>query len=46
MGQNVYNRMPLSVPVKEKLVPHDLMKYMRDDYDGTKLNMTSDVRKT
>jgi dipeptidase len=42
-GSRLSPRMPLSVPVKEKLRVHDIMMYMRDHYDNTALNMTSDI---
>ena len=36
-------RMPLHVPVAAKLDVKDIMAHMRDHYEGTVLNMTSDV---
>ena len=42
-GQQLARRMPFSVPVAAKLKPHDLMLLMRDHYEATPLNMTSDV---
>ena len=36
-------RMPLHVPVSAKLGVKDIMAFMRDHYEGTALNMTSDV---
>lgn len=43
LGVSPKNRMPWSLPVKKKLRPQDLMEFMRDHFQGTKLNMTSDV---
>ena len=36
-------RMPLHVPVKAKLSVQDIMRFMRDHYEHTALNMTTDV---
>jgi dipeptidase len=42
-GENLENRMPLWVKPDNKIAAHDLMKYMRDHYEGTPLDMTTDV---
>ena len=42
-GQQLVPRMPFSVPVATKLKASDLMRLMRDHYEATPLNMTSDV---
>ena len=42
-GENLENRMPLWVKPTEKLAARDLMFYMRDHYEGTPLDMTTDV---
>mmetsp|Transcript_10679 Transcript_10679/g.25451 ORF Transcript_10679/g.25451 Transcript_10679/m.25451 type:complete len:619 (+) Transcript_10679:25-1881(+) len=43
LGSQASPRMPLHVPVKKKLTVHDIMMHMRDHYEDTALNMTSDV---
>ena len=43
MGHNSANRMPLWVKPTEKVSPKLLMDCMRDHYEGTKMDMTSDI---
>ena len=43
MGHNPANRMPLWVKPTEKISPKLLMDCMRDHYEGTKMDMTSDI---
>ena len=43
MGHNPNNRMPLWVMPREKVSPKLLMDCMRDHYEGTKMDMTSDI---
>ena len=43
MGHNPANRMPLWVKPTEKVSPKVLMDCMRDHYEGTKMDMTSDI---
>ena len=43
MGHNPANRMPLWVKPAEKVSPKVLMDCMRDHYEGTKMDMTSDI---
>ena len=43
MGHNPNNRMPLWVMPREKVSPKVLMDCMRDHYEGTKMDMTSDI---
>ena len=43
MGHNPANRMPLWVKPVEKVSPKLLMDCMRDHYEGTKMDMTSDI---
>ena len=43
MGHNPNNRMPLWVKPTEKISPKLLMDCMRDHYEGTKMDMTSDI---
>ena len=37
------NRMPLWIKPDKKLSVHDVMELMRDDYEGTKMDMTKDI---
>ena len=43
MGHNPENRMPLWVKPTEKVSPKLLMDCMRDHYEGTKMDMTTDI---
>ena len=43
MGHNPANRMPLWVKPFEKVSPKQLMDCMRDHYEGTKMDMTTDI---
>ena len=43
MGHNPANRMPLWVMPREKVSPKVLMDCMRDHYEGTKMDMTTDI---
>ena len=43
MGHNPANRMPLWVKPTEKVSPKVLMDCMRDHYEGTKMDMTTDI---
>ncbi len=43
MGHNPKNRMPLWVKPTEKVSPKLLMDCMRDHYEGTKMDMTTDI---
>ena len=43
MGHNPNNRMPLWVMPREKVSPKLLMDCMRDHYEGTKMDMTTDI---
>ena len=43
MGHNPNNRMPLWVMPREKVSPKQLMDCMRDHYEGTKMDMTTDI---
>ena len=43
MGHNPENRMPLWVKPSQKVSPKLLMDCMRDHYEGTKMDMTSDI---
>ena len=43
MGHNPANRMPLWVKPIEKISPKFLMDCMRDHYEGTKMDMTTDI---
>ena len=43
MGHNPANRMPLWVMPSEKVSPKLLMDCMRDHYEGTKMDMTTDI---
>ena len=43
MGHNPANRMPLWVKPVEKVSPKQLMDCMRDHYEGTKMDMTTDI---
>ena len=43
MGHNPANRMPLWVKPFEKISPKLLMDCMRDHYEGTKMDMTTDI---
>ena len=43
MGHNKDNRMPLWVIPREKVSPKMLMDAMRDHYEGTKMDMTTDI---
>ena len=43
MGHNPANRMPLWVKPIEKVSPKQLMDCMRDHYEGTKMDMTTDI---
>jgi len=42
-GENLENRMPLWVKPDSKIAAHDLMNFMRDHFEGTPLDMTTDV---
>ena len=43
MGHNPNNRMPLWVKPTEKITVKTLMDCMRDHYEGTKMDMTTDI---
>lgn len=43
LGHNPSNRMPLWVKPSKKLSPKDVFDMMRDHYEGTALDMTTDV---
>ncbi len=43
MGHNKENRMPLWVKPRAKVSPKQLMDCMRDHYEGTKMDMTTDI---
>ena len=43
MGHNKDNRMPLWVIPRQKVSPKMLMDAMRDHYEGTKMDMTTDI---
>ena len=43
MGHNPANRMPLWVKPAAKVSPKQLMDCMRDHYEGTKMDMTTDI---
>ncbi len=43
MGYNAKNRMPLWVKPRTKLSPKVVMDCMRDHYEGTKMDMTTDI---
>ena len=43
MGHNKENRMPLWVKPRAKVSPKLLMDCMRDHYEGTKMDMTTDI---
>ena len=43
MGHNPANRMPLWVKPTEKVTVKTLMDCMRDHYEGTKMDMTTDI---
>ena len=43
MGHNKHNRMPLWVKPSKKVSPKVLMDCMRDHYEGTKMDMTTDI---
>ena len=43
MGYNAKNRMPLWVKPRTKLSPKLIMDCMRDHYEGTKMDMTTDI---
>lgn len=43
MGHNLKNRMPLWIKPNKKISVQDMMSFMRDAYEGTPLNMTSDI---
>ncbi|MBO5830715.1 MAG: C69 family dipeptidase [Alistipes sp.] len=43
MGHNHNNRMPLWVQPREKVTVKTLMDCMRDHYEGTKMDMTTDI---
>ncbi len=43
MGHNKENRMPLWVRPSKKVSPKVLMDCMRDHYEGTKMDMTTDI---
>ncbi len=43
MGHNPNNRMPLWVQPREKVTVKTLMDCMRDHYEGTKMDMTTDI---
>ena len=43
MGHNKKNRMPLWVKPRTKVSPKVLMDCMRDHYEGTKMDMTTDI---
>jgi dipeptidase len=43
MGENLSHRMPLWIKPDNKLGPQDVMKMMRNYYQGTPMDMTKDV---
>ncbi|MFA6805908.1 MAG: C69 family dipeptidase, partial [Bacteroidales bacterium] len=43
MGHNLKNRMPLWIKPEHKLSVRDVMELMRDHYQGTPMDMTSDL---
>ncbi|HNY08013.1 MAG TPA: C69 family dipeptidase [Bacteroidales bacterium] len=43
MGANLKNRMPLWIKPDHKLSVQDVMKMMRDHYEGTPMDMTQDI---
>jgi dipeptidase len=43
MGENLQNRMPLWIKPDNKLGPKDVMKMMRNYYQGTPMDMTKDL---
>ncbi len=43
MGYNPYNPMPLWVKPTEKISPKQVFDAMRDHYEGTKMDMTTDI---
>ncbi|MGB4204782.1 MAG: C69 family dipeptidase [Bacteroidales bacterium] len=43
MGHNLKNRMPLWILPNRKISVKDMMEFMRDAFEGTPLNMTSDI---
>ena len=43
MGHNLTNRMPLYIKPDRKLDMHDVANAMRDHYEGTKMDMTTDI---
>ncbi len=43
MGHNLENRMPLWVKPSEKVSPKTLFDAMRDHYEGTPMDMTTDI---
>ncbi|MFI3286289.1 MAG: C69 family dipeptidase [Rikenellaceae bacterium] len=43
MGHNLENRMPLWVKPSEKVSPKTLFDAMRDHYEGTPIDMTTDI---
>lgn len=43
LGHNPSNRMPLWVKPNRKISPKDIFDMMRDHYEGTKMDMTTDI---
>ena len=43
LGHNPANRMPLWVKPNRKVSPKDVFDMMRDHYEGTKMDMTTDI---
>ena len=43
MGHNLKNRMPLYIKPDRKLDMHDVANAMRDHYEGTTMDMTTDI---
>ncbi len=43
MGHNPKNKMPLWIKPDKKVSPKQLMDCMRDHYEGTKMDMTTDI---
>ena len=43
MGHNPTNKMPLWVKPRTKISPKQVMDCMRDHYEGTKMDMTTDI---
>jgi len=43
MGKNLSNRMPLYIKPDRKLDMHDVANMMRDHYQGTPMDMTTDI---